>query len=150
MNNRSMLIAAGIGGLVMAAVSKIPVINCLNCLFCVGIWGSGILAVWFYRLSEKDQPGLTIGQGALIGLLAGVEAAVLAALIGVIFSGAGMFASLDMIRNMPGVSAGASDMFRQATAFGGGLIGGLLCNLVLYPLFGAIGGVIATALIWKK
>jgi hypothetical protein len=150
MNNRSMLIAAGIGGLVMAAVSKIPVISCLNCLFCVGIWGSGILAVWFYRLSEKGQPGLTIGQGALIGLLAGVEAAVLASIIGGIFSGTGMLASLDTIRNMPGMSSSTADIFRQATAFGGGLIGGLLCNLVLYPLFGAIGGVIATALIWKK
>jgi hypothetical protein len=29
-------------------------------------------------------------------------------------------------------------------------VGGLLRNLVLYPLFGAIGGAIATGIIWKK
>jgi hypothetical protein len=150
MNNRSMLIAAGIGGLVMVALSKIPIISCLNCLFCVGVWGSGILAVWIYRQSEKGQPGLTVGQGAVIGLLAGLEAAVLATIFSAIFSGAGTLAALDAIKNVPGMSAGTSDIVRQATSFGGGLIGGLLCNLVLYPLFGAIGGVIATALIWKK
>jgi hypothetical protein len=145
-----MLIAAGIGGLVMAALSKIPVVSCLNYLFCVGIWGSGILAVWIYRQSEKGQPGLTVGQGALIGLLAGVVAAVLAVIFDAMFSGAGMLSSLSMVQKIPVMSSAAADIFRQAMAASGGVIGKLVCNLVLYPLFGAAGGVIATALIWKK
>jgi hypothetical protein len=150
MNNRSMLIAAGLGGLVMLALTKIPLISCLNCLFCVSFWGSGILAVWIYRSITKDQPGLTVGQGALVGLMAGVAAAVLAVIVDAVFSGAGALASLDMLKNVPGMSSGVSDIIRQATAAGGGLIGQLICNLILYPLFGALGGVIATALIWKK
>jgi hypothetical protein len=150
MNNRSMLIAAGIGGLVMLALTKIPLINCLNCILCVSYWGGGILAVWVYRQTEKVQPGLTIGQGALVGLLAGVGAAVLAMLVDAIFSGAGTLASLDMIKNVPGLSTGASDILRQATAYGGSLILKLLCNLILYPLFGAIGGAIGAGMIWPK
>jgi hypothetical protein len=150
MNNRSMFIAAGLGGLVMLALTKIPLINCLTCLFCVSFWGGGILAVWFYRLSEKEHPGLTVGQGALVGLLAGVAAAILAIIVDAIFSGAGALASLSMIQNVPGMSSATSDMLRQVTAMGGGLIGGFVCNVIIYPLFGALGGVIATALIWKK
>jgi hypothetical protein len=154
MNNRSMLIAAGIGGLVMVALTKIPLISCLNCLFCVSYWGSGILTVWIYRQAEKEQPGLDIGQGILLGVLAGIVAAVLGSLVGAVFSGTSALASLDALKSVPGLSNQFSsisgDAFKQATSFGGSLIGGLVCNLVFYPLFGAIGGLIATGLIWKK
>ena len=154
MNSKSMLIAAGVGGLIMLVLTKIPLISCLNCLFCISYWGSGILTVWFYRQMEKDQPGLDIGQGIILGLLAGVAGAVLASLFGAIFAGTGALSALNAIRNVPGLSerypALSEDLLRQTTSFGGGLFGGLLCNLVLYPLFGAIGGAIATGLIWKK
>lgn len=154
MNNKSMLVAAGMGGLVMLFLTKVPLISCLNCLFCAGIWGGGILTVWFYRLSEKEQPGLTVGQGALLGILAGVVAAMLATVVGAIFSGAGALSSLELLRNIPGISnqisSASSDAFRQATAFSGGFFGGLICNFILYPLFGALGGVIGAGLIWKK
>jgi len=154
MNSRSMLIAAGVGGLIMLVLTKIPLISCLNCLFCISYWGSGILTVWFYRLMEKDKPGLEVGQGIILGVLAGVVGAVLAALFGALFAGTSALSALDSIRNVPGLSdripALSGDMLRQATSFGGGLFGGLLCNLILYPLFGAIGGAIAAGLIWKK
>jgi hypothetical protein len=154
MKSSSMLVAAGVGGLIMLALTKIPLISCLNCLFCIGIWGSGILTVWFYRQMEKDQPGLDIGQGILLGILAGVAAAVLASVVGAVFSGANTLASLDQLRNVNGVSERfpflSGYYFQRATLFSGSLIGGLLCNLILYPLFGAIGGAIATGIIWKK
>jgi hypothetical protein len=154
MNSKSMLFAAGVGGLIMLFLTKIPLISCLNCLFCVSYWGSGILTVWLYRQMEKDQPGLDIGQGILLGVLAGVVGAVLASLAGAIFAGTNALSALDSIRNVPGLSdrfpALSGDMLRSTMAFGGGLFTGLLCNLVLYPLFGAIGGAIATGIIWKK
>ena len=155
MNSKSMLIAAGVGGLIMLVLTKIPLISlCLNCLFCVSYWGSGILTVWLYRQLEKENPGLDIGQGIILGLLAGVAGAILASLVGAIFSGAGVLSALDSIRNVPGFStrfpALSDSMLHSATSFGGGLFGGLICNLVLYPVFGAIGGAIAAGLIWKK
>jgi hypothetical protein len=154
MNSKSMIIAAGVGGLVMVLLTKIPVISCLNCLFCVSYWGSGILTVWIYRQTEKENPGLATGQGILLGLLAGVVAAVFGSIVGAIFSGTSALASLDMLKNIPGmsdqVSSMSGDILRQATSVGGGLIGGFVCNLVIYPLFGALGGAIAAGLIWKK
>lgn len=154
MNSKSMLIAAGIGGVIMLVLTKIPLISCLNCLFCVSYWGSGIFTVWFYRQMEKANPGLDVGQGIILGLLAGVAGAILASFVGAIFSGAGALSALDSIRNVPGLSGrvpGLSEsMLRGAASFGGGLFGGLICNLVLYPLFGGIGGAIAAGLIWKK
>ncbi len=152
MNSKSMLIAAGVGGLIMLVLTKIPVISCLNCLFCVSFWGSGILTVWLYRQLEKDQPGLDIGQGIVLGLLAGVAGGILAALVGAIFAGTNVLSALDSIRNVPGLSDRfpALSGLRSTTSIGAGIFGGLLCNLVLYPLFGAVGGAIATGLIWKK
>ncbi len=95
MNSKSMLIAAGIGGVIMLVLTKIPLISCLNCLFCVSYWGSGILTVWFYRQMEKANPGLDVGQGIILGLLAGVAGAILASFVGAIFSGAGALSALD-------------------------------------------------------
>ena len=100
---------------------------------------------------EKDQPGLDTGQGIILGLLAGVTGAVLASLFSAIFARTSALSALDAIRNIPELSerfpALSGDVLRGTTSFGVGLFGGLLCNLVLYPLFGAIGGAIATGII---
>jgi hypothetical protein len=154
MNSKSMLIAAGIGGVFMLLLTKIPLISCVNLFCCLGIWGSGILAVYVYRNMEKGQPGLDIGQGIVLGLLAGVAGAILASLVGAIFAGAGALSMVNTLRNYPGLSdrfpALSGDIMARATSYGGSVFGGLLCNLVEYPLFGAIGGAIAAGLIWKK
>lgn len=37
MNNRSMLIAALVGALVMMFLSNVPILSLINCLLCAGI-----------------------------------------------------------------------------------------------------------------
>lgn len=158
MSFKGLVIGAGVGGLAMALVSNIPVLNFVNCLLCIGLWGGGVLAVWIYRISAGPQADLSIGQGIVVGLLAGVVGAVIGSVISAVFSL--LFGSLNTLSMLESIQdvPGASDTLAQMTgglALTGassviGMIFSLICNLFVYPFFGAIGGVLATALIWKK
>jgi hypothetical protein len=158
MNTKNMLLAVGLAGLVMGFVSGIPVLNWINCLLCVGLWGSGIIAVGLYRMMEKTNPGLSIGQGALVGALAGLVGAVvgttISTVIGFIFGGASMLSQLEMMRNVPGMSDYVSQMSPSLVSNTAGSIGrfffSLICSGILYPIFGALGGLLATGVFWKK
>ncbi len=158
MNTKSMLIAAGVAGVVMAILGIIPVVNCINCLCAAGIWGSGILAVLLYRTINKDQPGLTIGQGIVLGLVAGAVGAVLVSiwsgLSTLIFGSISNAAYMDYLNQIPGASesldASSRQMIEQFTATSGNFLFSTCCKFVIYPFFGMIGGLIGTGLIWKS
>ena len=160
MNTKSMLLAGGLAGVAMGILAAIPLLGIVSSCCCLwaGLWGCGILAVWIYRMSEKAQPGLTIGQGVLLGLAAGLVGAVIASILGIIssllFTAVDSTAYLDMLDQIPGMSeslpAESREMIEQYASTTGNVLVGSLCNFVIYPFFGMIGGLIGTALIWKK
>jgi len=159
MNSRSMLLAAGIGGVVMAIVSAMPVLSCVNLCCWAGIWGSGILAIFIYRSTEKTQPDLTVGQGLVLGLLTGAVAAVLMTIWGIfsslLFTGTSTaMAYQNLMDQIPGganaLPEASRQMITQMMSLTGNVLVSSICNFVVYPFFGLIGGLIATALIWKK
>lgn len=140
MNNRQMFIAAAVGGLVMAVLSSVPILSLINCLICAGLWIGGIAAVWFYRRQTGQL--VTSGQGAVLGAVAGLIGAVLGAIVGIIFGGALLSTMI------------ASDPTGTAEQALGGFVGagataiiGFLFNIILYPLFGAIGGAAYAAMV---
>ena len=93
LNNRSLLIAALVGALVMVVLSNVPILNLINCVLCAGIWLGGMAAVWFYR-RQTTMP-ITTGQGAMIGLVAGVIGAVLSSIISSVFGADAMQSVMD-------------------------------------------------------
>ena len=149
MNTRAFLLAALLGGLVMAVLSNFPVLNLLNCLLCAWVWLSGILAVFFYRRFETVNPALSIGQGLALGAVAGVVGAIIGAILGAIFGGLGLAAVMNSVKSMPGYDPSSMDQFTNLIAGGGISIFSMFCNGIFYALFGAVGGLIGTALIWK-
>jgi hypothetical protein len=149
MNTRSFLLAALIGGAVMGFLGNIPILNFINCFLCAWVWLSGILAVYLYRRFELANPALSVGQGLALGAVAGVIGAIIGAIVGAIFGGLGAAALVSAMRNMPGYDPSSMDTFTNLVAGGGFSLFALTCNLVLYALFGAVGGLIGTALIWK-
>jgi hypothetical protein len=149
MNTRSFLLAALIGGAIMGFLGNIPILNFINCFLCAWVWLSGILAVYLYRRFELANPALSVGQGLALGAVAGVIGAIIGAIVGAIFGGLGAAALVSSLRNMPGYDPSSMDTFTNLIAGGGFSLISLSCNLVLYALFGAIGGLIGTALIWK-
>lgn len=139
LNNRSLLLSALVGALVMVVLSNVPLLNLINCVLCAGIWLGGMAAVWFYR--RQTAGPITTGQGALIGVVAGVIGALLSSIISSVFGA-------DMMQSV--MEADPSGQVRGAL---GGFVGGtttfilsFLFNIILYPLFGAIGGAILAAL----
>ena len=120
-------------------LSIIPIINWLNCLFC----GWMLLGAMFTVkvIGDKANASIEVGEGAIIGLLTGL-------VTGVIYGG---FSAM-----MVGFQAG--QVQQLLSQFGGGSmsmgIGGLvitsLCiGILVFPIFGALGGLIGAA-VFKK
>ena len=72
------------GGLFLGALSAIPPISFLNCACCILVIGGGFLASYLYMKDyPSDQPRVTYGDGALLGLLAGLFGAVVDTVISI-------------------------------------------------------------------
>jgi len=81
MNIKNLIISSLIGGIVIAAIANIPVINFINCLLCIGYWAGAILGVWLYK---RFQGTLTLGQGVAVGALAGVWSGLINFIVGLV------------------------------------------------------------------
>ena len=148
MSTRSFFLSSLIAGVVMGLLSSIPILSAGNCAICLWVWGSAILGVFLYRVFEKQNPTLTIGQGALLGLMAGVFGAIIAAFFSLI-NLAGMADAMKYIESIPGAEQLPSSIVDMAVSPASSIISTLLCGGPFFLVFGALGGVIATALIWK-
>ena len=62
-----------IGGLVAGVLSALPLISILNACCCLWVVSGGLVAA--YLLQERDPNPIQVGDGALVGLMAGVVGA---------------------------------------------------------------------------
>lgn len=143
MDNKNLFISALIGAAVMVVLSNVPVLSLINCLLCAGIWLGGMAAVWFYR--RQTGMSVTPGQGAMIGVVAGLIGAVVGSIISSVFGADAMQSVIN------------ADPSGQMQSMLGGFVGGtttfiisFIFNIILYPLFGAIGGAIYAILTQPK
>lgn len=141
MNTRALWRSVLLGGVVMGLLGSLPFLNLINCLLCIWVWLGGAMTVSLYRRYEGGTSGPTSSQGAILGAVAGV----IGALVGfVVFSLTGGFTF--MILNSIGEALGGQG---QVTAHPFSLAGSLgtpllllAIDIVLYPLFGALSGLI--------
>ncbi len=76
---RPALIAGAVAGL----LSGLPVVSIGNCICCLWILGG---AAWAVKLLAKDTPvALTAGDGALVGALTGIVAAIVQTIVSIPF-----------------------------------------------------------------
>jgi hypothetical protein len=159
MNMRAFTLSALIAGLVMGVLSNIPVINFANCLLCMWVWLSAILAVFLYRRFAPEAPFLSVGEGAGLGAVSGVVGAVVGAIVSLMFNA--LFASfganpVEALQQLQQLQAQGVEIppwvvpLVHALTGTGSVFISLFCNGFVYAIFGAIGGIIAAALIWKK
>lgn len=144
MNGKNLFLAGLIGGVVIAALSNIPIISIGNCLLCMWVWVGGIFAAWLYK---RFQGSLTPGQGAGVGALAGVIAGLIGLLISLL-GFAGTQAALSAASQyLDPEMTGGYDLAALAgpVAFVGGLI-----NIVLFTFFGTLGGLIGGSIFKSK
>jgi hypothetical protein len=144
LNSRSLLLSGLIAGIGIGLLSNIPLIACVNCLLLAWVWGGGIGAVYLYRRYE-NRPPLTLTQGLVIGAVAGAIGAVIGGVASLLL-GSLSAAFTTVLNNLAGENGTTIPSYLLNSGFS--LLGALF-NIILYGIFGAIGGLIATGLIWK-
>jgi len=152
MNTRSLLLSALIAGALLGTLANLPVLNFINCFLCIWVWLGGIFAVYLYNRYERKRTqtavaSATPGQGAGVGALAGVFGAFIGAVVYALTS----FISAPLMQGL--ASALNIDVPSQGSGFVGALIGTMIfffINIILYPIFGAIGGLLGAGVFWKR
>ncbi|MBN1540978.1 hypothetical protein JW992_02450 [candidate division KSB1 bacterium] len=146
MDSRSLLRPAVWGGLLIAVVSGVPVLNWINCMCCAGVLSGGLLAVYLYRRQIGPHSEILSRTGALLGLSAGIIGAVLGGIIGLLFNAL----TLDFIAALVESLADPAfrDQFAEWTAVLASplaYLGLLALSLIINSLFGLLGGLIGVA-----
>lgn len=147
----SMLRPALLGGAVAGILSGIPFLNCLCCFWIIG---GAMLAA--YLLAKESAVSLTAGDGAVVGALAGLSAAVVDSLISLPLRGLNLAVMRRMIDRlsefadeMP--SGWESWIDRSAGGFSVTMFFlGLFLSAVIFAAVGALGGVIGASLFGRK
>lgn len=138
MNIKNLFISSLIGGIVIAAVANIPVLNFINCLLCIGYWAGAILAVWLYKRFEGT---LTLGQGVAVGALAGVWSGIINLIVGLITTAgiATAFTAFEQVLPQDTLNLSSDFLASMAILV---YIFGIILNIFLGTLGGLIGGAI--------
>jgi hypothetical protein len=158
--NPSYVQPALVGGLVMGTLSALPLINAGNACCCMWVVGGGVVAAYVF---QQNQPGpITIGDGALAGLLAGLVGAVVHLVLSIpidIVMAPMERAMLERIADSaasmpPNMRYLLDRLNRQATETGIGLlivrrVVFFMAMLFVGAVFSTIGGVLG-ALIFRK
>jgi hypothetical protein len=149
MNTRSFILSALIAGALIGFFGNLPLLNLINCILCLWVWLGGILAVYLYRRYQRGGPGLSIAQGAGLGALSGLIGALVGTVVFAITNSLSMplfnslARALQIEGDLPLQSGDIGTFIAQVIFF-------LIIDLVLYPIFGAIGGLLAAGVFWKE
>ena len=149
-----MLQPALLGGVVIGVLSALPLVNLANVCCCGWVlFGGGLSA---YLLQQARVQPVSVGDGVLVGLLAGVFGAVV---LGVVSIPLNMMMAPFQAGIMEDALANARDLPPEARAFieslssgavaGAASIVAFLISLVVFSVFGMFGGLFG-ALLFKK
>lgn len=147
----AMFVPALIGGGLAGILSGIPFINCLCCLWIIG--GAALSA---HLLSRESSIQVRTGDGAIVGIFAGLIAAVVDFIVRIPFQAM----SADIFRNMMEKFSEYSEDIPSIWGKwleGGGFetsmtmtLLGFLISAVVFSVLGALGGIIGISLFGKK
>ncbi len=136
---KHILLGALFGGL----LSAIPILSCLNCLFCLLNIAGIVIALSMY-LKANPQDTISNAEAAGFGAIAGAGAGLIASLLGFLVNMliGGLMASL--MANIPGVGR---NMMASTAALG---VLFIPINVILYAAFGALGSFVGLQLFFKN
>jgi len=152
-----------IGTFTMTFIALFPILNLLNLLCCAGIMAGGFAGVFYYnRQLAKTGQTMSSKDGGMIGILSGVLSAVIISGFGLLFS---LFSNQNpMTEMMTGFDSLGIDIppmaYEYLEKFSNEFnehgysptltIFSFITNLIIYPLFGAIGAIIGVSVLKKK
>jgi hypothetical protein len=164
----SKLRASIIAGFAIAAVSSLPFISIINCCCCAGVLLGGVLGVYLYNKELSNQFTLEASDSVVVGIISGIFAAFLSTIFSMIvltligpteqqFLREIMDRIINELERSGDISADAIDELRSQVdsslrgeiGFVGFLIA-LFANLIIYPVFSALGALIGYAFLRRK
>jgi hypothetical protein len=165
----SKLRSAILGGLIIGAISGIPGLNLLNCCCCAGILLGGAISVYLYRKEfTNEMPPMESSDALILGIIAGIVGALITTCLSAMITLILGPVETEMMRNFMekltqkledhgSVPAGTldnmRDQFEQSIKEGntiGRILSSLIFDLILYPIFSMLGGLIGYGILGKK
>jgi hypothetical protein len=139
-----------IGGTVMGVLSALPLINAGNICCCLWVVCGGAVAAY---MLQQDQPTpITPGDGALVGLLAGLFGTLVTVVLSIPFNLMMMPMQQQFLERMRRDGQMPPGFEEFATSFTFGIIGTLFFGLLMLMasvVFATLGGLLGAA-IFKK
>jgi hypothetical protein len=143
------------GGLLLGVLSALPIINLGNVCCCLWVVAGGAVAA--YALQANQPTPITPGDGAAVGLLAGVIGSIvqlfLSIPIGLVMGpiqGRMIERVLQNARDIPENMQPMLDALRQSSFSVIGTILGFFVFLMIAIIFSTIGGLVGAALFRKS
>jgi uncharacterized protein YqgC (DUF456 family) len=146
----SKLQPALIGGLVTGVLSALPFIGAFNACCCLWIVIGGVTAA--YLLQDREPNSIQVGDGALVGLMAGVIGAFVYLILSIpitLLMAPMMSAFTDRIVNEGNFPPEVREMLTSGIGTAAGIILGFFAYLAAGIVFSTLGGILGT-LIFRK
>ena len=150
-----------IGGLVIGLLWSVPFLNLINLCCCLGVMAGGALAAWLLIKRSPELP-VSSGDGAVVGLLAGLVGAGVYLLLGIpialVFNpqtGVSAVKSIFALMNNPEVNRAMEEAIRNtenqslAERLVGALVGWGITSVISVG-FSAIGGLLGVSMFEKR
>ena len=134
MNVKNLTFASIVGAAASLLLVNVPFLNLINCLLCIGFWGSAVLAVWLYR---RLTGPVSLKDAVIVGLATGLVTGV----IGFALSFAGLAGGEAIVNSVRTIAPDAEVDFAQ----GSGVLFNL-CGAGVDLAGGVLGGLIGGAL----
>ncbi len=153
--------AAAIGGGAAGVAVSIPILNLINLACCALIVGGAVLAVYLALRNEPPARKAPLGAGAAIGALSGVFAAVVGTIVSMPITLIGGDAGVEWIQEFlesndaAAIEGPVRDLLEGLAGSGEGialtgLLVGLVFSVILYSIFGTLGGILGAAIFNRK
>jgi hypothetical protein len=149
-----------LAGIVIGVLSALPIVSAGNCCCCMWVIGGGALAAWL--LQQNSSRAITVAEGMLAGMAAGIVGAVVAVPISLasqaLLGGLGMERDflnrvLESAQSMPPEVRDALERARSSSlSASGGVLRVLLLlvfSLAVNLVFATLGGLVG-ALFFRK
>jgi hypothetical protein len=155
MNANAMLKPALMGALVIGVLSGLPVVSLGNCCCCAWVVSGGLVAA--YLLQSNTPEPIAMGDGALVGLLAGIFGAVVNLVVSVpmnLFMGPFQQRLLRQLADsQPDIPDNVRQIVDSVGASGVTILGALMAfamMLILGAIFASLGGLLGAFFFKKK
>jgi hypothetical protein len=140
-----------VGGLAAGVLTSVPLLDCFCCLWIIG---GAILAAHLW--AKKSPTSLTSGDGTIVGIFTGIVAAVVMSVLSLPLQGMKREAARRFVeqfstwfQNVPPKWRATFERTAGNTTLAMFLLS-LLVWVVVFAVFGALGGIIGASLMRKK